>query len=44
MLKSVVEAHPESPAAFAIRKLVKEIREVLGDEEVRSEVARRDAR
>jgi chromosome partitioning protein len=44
MLKSVVEAHPESPAAFAFRKLVKEIREVLGDEEVRSEAARRDAR
>jgi chromosome partitioning protein len=44
MLKSVVEAHPESPAAFAFRKLVKEIREVLGDEESRSEKAIRDAR
>ncbi len=44
MLKSVGEAHPESPASFAFRKLVKEIREVLGDEEVRAEAALRDAR
>lgn len=44
MLKSVPEANPESPASFAIRKLTKEIREVLGDEEVRTEVAFRDAR
>lgn len=44
MLKSVVEANPESPASFAFRKLVQEIKEVLGDEEVRTEVARRDAR
>lgn len=43
-LKTVVEAHPESPASFAFRKLVKEIREVLGDEEIRTETARRDAR
>ena len=44
MLKSVVEAHPESPAAFAFRKLVKEIKEVLGDEEIRQEATLRDAR
>ncbi len=44
MLKSVIEAHPESPASFAFRKLIKELREVLGDEEVRPEAARRDAR
>jgi chromosome partitioning protein len=44
MLKSVVESAPESPASFAFRKLVKEVREVLGDEEVRTELARRDAR
>jgi hypothetical protein len=40
----VAESHPESPATFAFRKLVNEIREVLGDEEIRSEAARRDAR
>jgi chromosome partitioning protein len=44
MLKSVIEAHPESPASFAFRKLVKEIKEVLGDEEVRPEASLRDAR
>jgi len=43
-LKAVSEAHSESPAAFAFRKLVKEIREVLGDEEVRTESALRDVR
>lgn len=43
MLKSMIEAHLELPAAFAFRKLIKEIREVLGDEEVRSEAARREA-
>jgi chromosome partitioning protein len=43
-LKAVSEAHAESPATFAFRKLVKEIREVLGDEEVGSQTALRDAR
>lgn len=43
-LKTVAESHPESPATFAFRKLVKEIKEVLGDEEIRPEAARRDAR
>jgi chromosome partitioning protein len=31
--RSVLESSPESPASFAFRKLVKELKEVLGDEE-----------
>ena len=42
--KAVVESHPESPASFAFRKLVKEIKEVIGDEDSRPEAAIRDAR
>jgi cellulose biosynthesis protein BcsQ len=40
-LRSVIEANAESAAAFAYRKLVSEIREVLGDEESRQETSRR---
>jgi chromosome partitioning protein len=43
-LQAVVETSPESAGAFAFRKLVAEIREVLGDEENRSEAIRRGAR
>lgn len=43
-LQAVVESHPESAGAFSFRKLVTEIREVLGDEESRSETARRVSR
>ena len=42
-LQAVVDTNTESPAAFAFRKLVSEIREVLDDEEVRSEASRRSA-
>ena len=40
-LQAVVETNPESAGAFAFRKLVTEIREVLGDEESRQEASRR---
>ncbi|HEY0320534.1 MAG TPA: ParA family protein [Pyrinomonadaceae bacterium] len=43
-LQAVVETSPESAGAFAFRKLVSEIREVMGDEENRSEAARRRTR
>jgi chromosome partitioning protein len=43
-LQAVVETSPESAGAFAFRKLVSEIREVMGDEENRSEAARRSTR
>ena len=43
-LRSVIEANSESAPAFAYRKLVTEIREVLGDEESRQEVTRRQSR
>jgi chromosome partitioning protein len=43
-LQAIVETSPESAPAFSFRKLVAEIREVLGDEESRSEKAIRDAR
>ncbi|MBA3320733.1 MAG: ParA family protein [Pyrinomonadaceae bacterium] len=43
-LKAVGEAHAESPATFAFRKLVKEIREVLGDEEVGAQAIVRNAK
>ncbi|HEV7859256.1 MAG TPA: ParA family protein [Pyrinomonadaceae bacterium] len=43
-LQAVVESNAESAASFAFRKLVSEIREVLGDEEARSSEARRGAR
>jgi chromosome partitioning protein len=43
-LQAVVETSPESAGAFAFRKLVSEIREVIGDEENRSEAARRRTR
>jgi chromosome partitioning protein len=42
-LQAVVEVNPESAAAFAFRKLVSEIREVMGDEESRSKASRRNA-
>ena len=43
-LHAVVETNAESAASFSFRKLVAEIREVLGDEEARSEASRRSAR
>ncbi|MDX6695722.1 MAG: chromosome partitioning protein [Blastocatellia bacterium] len=43
-LQAVVETSPESAGAFAFRKLVAEVREVLGDEENRSEAIRRSTR
>jgi chromosome partitioning protein len=43
-LQAIVETSPESAPAFSFRKLVAEVREVLGDEEVRTEKAKRDAR
>lgn len=43
-LRAVVEANPESSSSFAFHKLVKEIREVLDDEEIRQEAAQRNAR
>jgi chromosome partitioning protein len=43
-LRSVIEANSESAPAFAYRKLVSEIREVLGDEESRQEATRRQSR
>lgn len=43
-LQAVVESNSESAASFAFRKLAVEIREVLGDEESRSEAARRGTR
>lgn len=43
-LQAVVETSPESAASFAFRKLVSEIREVLGDEEVSQRTNRRQSR
>ncbi len=43
-LQAVVEVNSESAASFSFRKLVAEIREVLGDEESRQEASRRSAR
>lgn len=43
-LQAVVDSSSESAGAFAFRKLVAEIKEVLGDEEARSEASRRGAR
>jgi chromosome partitioning protein len=43
-LQAVVDVNPESSATFAFRKLVNEIREVLGDEESRPEASQRSAR
>lgn len=43
-LKSVGEASAESPATFAFRKLVKEIKEVIGDEETGSQINLRESR
>ena len=43
-LRSVIEANSESAPAFAYRKLVSEIREVLGDEESRQEATRRKSK
>lgn len=42
--KSVVESAPESPASFAFRKLVKEIKEVLGDAEAEQQGTKRVSR
>jgi chromosome partitioning protein len=39
--KSVLESAPESPASFAFRKLVKEIKEQLGDDEAEHQVSQR---
>lgn len=43
-LQAIVESNPESVGAFSFRKLVAEIKEVLGDEESRSEATRRITR
>jgi cellulose biosynthesis protein BcsQ len=43
-LQAVVETNAESAASFAFRKLVSEIREVLGDEEVPARKAERKSR
>ena len=43
-LQAVVDAAPESPSTFAFRKLVAEVKEVLGDEESRQEAAQRRTR
>lgn len=43
-LKAVGEAHADSPATFAFRQLVKEIKEVLGNEEIGSQVHLRESR
>ena len=42
-LQAIVETNPEVQGSFAFRKLVAEIREVLGDEESRPQEARRSA-
>jgi chromosome partitioning protein len=39
--QSVLESFPESAASFAFRKLVKEIKEVLGDDQVEQQAAKR---
>ena len=43
-LQAVVEINAESAASFAFRKLVTEIREVLGDEEIATRTAQRQSR
>jgi chromosome partitioning protein len=42
--RSVLESSPESPASFAFRKLVKELKEVLGDEENQQAGAKRKSK
>lgn len=42
--KSVLESSPESPASFAFRKLVKEIKEVLGDDQAEQQGSQRVSR
>lgn len=43
-LQAIVETNPESAPSFAFRKLVAEIREVLGDEEIGTRSAQRQSR
>lgn len=43
-LQAVVDVAPESPSTFAFRKLVAEVKEVLGNEEGRQAASRRSTR